>query len=345
MFALIKQLTEIAGPCGQEEAITSHMRALWRDGGFKTRQSPIGNVVARVGGKGKKLLLAAHGDELTFLVRDIHPDGFLWLANGQGWTRTWSQRNAFTIGQNVTVMARSGPLDGFIGAATGHIAAMALPEPNDLTWNDFWVETGMSAQQLADHGVTPGTRVIWRAETVQRGSFVTGKALDDRASLAVMTTLGQRLAARPKSLKWDVSLGCTIQEEIGLIGASAMATREQFDAVIIVEIGLAGDIPAVTSHALPLRLGAGPALIHKDSAVHYDYALTRRLEMTAADARVPIQHAVLSAFGSDGVTFMRADMPTAMIVFPARYTHTPFETAHIGDLNAMVDWLEAFVTL
>ena len=56
-----------------------------------------------------------------------------------------------------------------------------------------------------------------------------------------------------------------------------------------------------------------------------------------------LQHGVYTSFASDGMSFMKADIPTAMMVFPARYTHSPFETAHLGDNMAMVDWLEAFV--
>ena len=94
---------------------------------------------------------------------------------------------------------------------------------------------------------------------------------------------------------------------------------------------------------MPLRLGQGPVLVHKDSLVHYDHRVTQALERTAANAAIAIQHAVFGSFGSDGGEFMRADIPTALIAFPARYTHTPFETAHLGDIEAMVKWLEAFV--
>jgi putative aminopeptidase FrvX len=342
MFSLIKELTELNAPCGQEQAITQRMGALWRDAGLKTTRDALGNVLAELGGKGRTLLLAAHGDELTFLVRDIHPDGFLWLANGQAWMRTWSQRNAFTLGQRVTVLARAGDIDGFIGSTTGHIANMALPEPHDLTWNDFWVETGLTRAQLLAQGVHPGTRVVWRAQTLQRGRLITGKALDDRASLAVLTELARSVTR--KQARWQVTLACTVQEEVGAVGAAAIAAQRKFDAAVVVEIGLASDIPSIASHALPVQLGAGPALIHKDSAVHYDYALTQQMEQTANRANIALQHGVLSSFSSDGNSFMRAGIPSAMLTFPARYTHTPFETAHLDDLEAMRDALIAFVT-
>jgi endoglucanase len=341
MMDLIKELTDLSGPVGQEEIVLKRIEALWQAAGVQTERTRIGNILAHVGGQGKKLLLAAHADELTYLVRAIHPDGFLWLANGQAWQRSTSLRNSFTIGQRVTVLARSGPLPGVIATTAGHLASLALNEPAELTWNDFWVETGLSRDELLARGVTPGTRVIWDAVTEQWGPMVVGKALDDRVPLVVLTEVLRRVPVA--ELKWDLTLACTVQEEVGLIGASAVGAVGGFDAAIAVEIGLAGDIPGVPDHAMPLRLGEGPVLVHKDALVHYDYALTAALEKAAQTANIPIQHAVFGSFGSDGAAFMKADIPAALVAFPARYTHTPFETGHLGDIEALVDWLCAFV--
>ena len=94
---------------------------------------------------------------------------------------------------------------------------------------------------------------------------------------------------------------------------------------------------------LPVRLGAGPILVHKDALVHYDHALTMRLEAVAADAGIAIQHAIFGSFGSDGGALMKADIPSALVAFPTRYTHSPFETGHLGDIEALVEWLCAVV--
>lgn len=341
MFALIKELTELSGPIGQEGIVLDHIERLWREAGATTERTRTGNVLARGGGTGPKLLLAAHADELCYLVRAIDAGGFLWLANGQAWSRTTSQRNAFTIGQRVRVLARTGEIPGVIAAVTGHLASFALPEPKELTWDDFWVDTGLTRDELAARGVTPGTRIIWDATTEQFGPHVVGKALDDRVPLAVITEVLRRVPVAER--RWDVTLACTVQEEIGLIGAYALAAREQFDAAIAVEIGMAGDVPGVAERAMPLRLGAGPALVHKDALTHYDYALTAALERTAKAANISIQHAVFGSFGSDSAAFMKADIPAAMVAFPARYTHSPFETGHLADIEALVQWLCAFV--
>lgn len=341
MFEFIKELTELEGPVGQEAPVLDYIEKLWQSLGAQVSRTKIGNVIARCGGNGPKVLLAAHADELCYLVRAIDPGGFLWLANGQGWQRQVGNRNAFYMGQRVKVLARTGVIPGVIGTTTGHLASFALHELHDLTWDDFWVDTGLSHSQLLARGVTPGTRVIWDAATVQMGDHIVGKALDDRVPLAVISEVLRRV---PKEeLRCELTLACTVQEEIGLIGAAALAAHEQFDAAIAVEIGLAGDIPGVPYRAMPTRLGGGPLLVHKDAWVHYDHALTQRLEEVARAARIPIQHAVFGSFGSDGAAFIKADIPSALVAFPARYTHTPFETGHIDDIEGLVDWLCAFV--
>lgn len=341
MFDLIKELTEMTGPVGQEGPVLDRIEDLWREAGAQTERTRIGNVLARAGTRGPKVLLVAHADELCYLVRAIHPGGFLWLANGQGWNQTTSFRNAFTIGQRVRVLARSGEIPGVIATVTGHLATFALPEPPALTWRDFWVDTGLSRAELIARGVTPGTRIIWDATTERFGDHVVGKALDDRVPLAIATEVLRRVPA--DQLKCRLTLACSVQEEIGLIGASALSAREAYDAGIAIEVGLAGDIPAVADDMMPLALGAGPVLVHKDSLVHYDHSLTSRLETTAKEAGIPIQHAVFGSFGSDGAALMKADIPAALVAFPTRYTHTPFEMAHMGDIEALVEWLCAFV--
>jgi endoglucanase len=341
MFDLIKTLTELTGPVGQEAAVLDAVEQLWREAGAETERTRIGNVLGRVGERGPKILLAAHADELCYLVRAIDADGFLWLANGQAWQRTYGLRNAFTIGQRVRVLARSGEIPGVIATVTGHLASLALQEPQELTWNDFWVDTGLTREELLERGVTPGTRVIWDVTTQQFGPHVVGKALDDRVLLAVLTEVLRRVPA--DELACRLTVACTVQEEIGLVGAFALGTTEEFDAAVALEVGLAGDVPGAEERMMPVRLGEGPVLVHKDTLVHYDHALTTRLENVAAAAGISLQHAVFGSFGSDGSAFMKADIPSALVAFPTRYTHTPFETAHLDDIDALVDWMCTFV--
>lgn len=341
MFALIKELTELVGPVGQEQEVLDRVETLWRNEGLTVERTKIGNLFAHVGGEGPRVVMAAHADELTYLVRAIHPDGFLWLAGGQAWLRTAGLRNGFTIGQRVKVIGRNRIIPGVIATVTGHLASLTLPEPSELTWRDFWVDTGLTKEELAEAGGTVGTRVIWDATTEQFGPNVVGKAIDDRALLAVMIELVRRVPA--SEMRCHLTLAATVQEEIGLVGASALGNRHDYDAAVVLEIGLAGDVPGVQEDLMPLHLGKGPILVHKDSRVHYDYRVTKAFEKAAAEGGIPIQHGIFGSFGSDGGAFMMSDIPSALLAFPTRYTHTPFETAHLGDIENLVKWLEVFV--
>jgi endoglucanase len=341
VFELIKRLCELTGPSGQEGPVLAEVERLWREAGLATERTRTGTLVGRAGGRGRKVLLLAHADELCYLVRSIDPDGFLWLANGQAWTRTFGPRNWFTVGSRVRVLARSGELPGVIAAVTGHVATLRLPEKTDFDWDDLWVDTGLTRDELTARGVRPGTRVIWDAPCERLGSQFVGKALDDRVGLAAICEVVRRVPAA--ELGCDLAVAATVQEEIGVVGAAALAAREQFDAAIVVESGLAGDVPKVGQAAVPLRLGGGPALVHKDSLVHYDHALTTRLEQLAGERGIVLQHVVLGSFGSDGSSLMRADVPTALLAFPTRYTHTPFEMGSLIDVEAQVELLAAFV--
>ena len=341
MFDLIKELTELPGPVGQEDSVLERFKTLWQATGAKIEQTQIGNVLGRMNGDGPKLLLVAHADELCYLVRAIDESGFLWLARGQSWSREASRRTNF-MGQRVKVLSPTEDIPGVIATATGHAGQLFLEEPHSLTWDDFWVDTGLSREALLEKSVTPGTRIIWDTPTTQMGPHIVGKALDDRVPLAILTELIRRL--NPTDLVWNLTVACTVQEEIGLIGAAALGGLETFDAAIALEIGLAGDIPGITARDLPIKLGEGPLLIHKDAGVHYDYRLTQQLAETAQQANIPIQHAIFGSFRSDGVELMKADIPSALMAFPGRYTHSPFETGHLADIEAMVDWLYAFVT-
>ena len=341
MFDLVQQLCDLTGPSGQEGPVLDAVETLWREAGCQTERTRLGTVIGRAGGTGPKVLLAAHADELCYLVRSIDPKGYLWLANGQAWTRLVGQRNWFTVGQRVRVLARSGELPGVIASVTGHAASLRLNDRPEFDWDDLWVDTGLTEPELRRRGVTPGTRVVWDQATYRLGENVVGKALDDRAALAAICEVARRVPQG--ELGCDLVVAATVQEEIGIVGATALAARERFDAAIIVESGLAGDVPKLGDQAVPLRLGGGVGLVHKDSMVHYDHRLTARLEQLAETEGIPLQHAVFGSYGSDGAAFMRADVPAALVTFPTRYTHTPFETASLADLDSLVALLSAFV--
>jgi tetrahedral aminopeptidase len=337
LVPLVVELTTMVGPSGYEHDVQSWLEARWRAAGCETRRNRVGNLFAKVGGSGPRLLFAAHADEIAFLVKSVHPNGHLLLT-----TNTLGSEllypNPFVVAHPFVVVTRRGHLPGVIGAMTGHVMTRTQRESRTLDWPDIFVDIGArSRDEALAWGVRVGDPVVAATPTRRVGHNLVGKAMDDRAALAIMTLLAETLER--EALAYELWFVSTVQEEIGLVGADSVTG---FDLAIALEVGLAGDIPPIDPLHLPAVLGGGPLIGHKDAQVHYDVDLIHRLDDCAAAAGIPVQHLVFPQFSSDGRRFMGNDIPTALLAYPTRYTHTPAETVDVHDLLGMVDLLAAF---
>jgi len=334
----VVSLTEMIGPTGYEDDIQDWLEARWSAAGCETHRSRVGNLYARVGGAGPKLLIAAHADEISLRVKSITDEGHLLLTSGTGGSEL-QPPNASYLAQPCVVVTPRGQVPGVVGGATGHVMKKEQRESTRVDWGDIFLDIGARSRDDAlAWGVHVGAPVVPAVPTGRVGANLVGKAMDDRAALAVMTQLAERIDRH--DLAYELWFASTVQEEIGLIGARSVTG---FDLAIALEIGLAGDVPPVGLHHIPVRLGAGPILGHKDAAVTYDVKLTRRLQRVAEREGVAVQHLVFLNFGSDGAAFMANDVPTALLAFPTRYSHSPVETIDERDLADVLRLLEAFV--
>jgi endoglucanase len=340
VFDLVKRLCDLPGPTGMEAPVQDAMRELWGPYVERTWETPVGNLFARVGGRGPKFLIGAHADEICLLVRDISPDGFLWLSTGQGeMTNSWP--NPLAFGQPVHVLGRRGAVPGILARASGHIRTDAERQSDRLDWPEVFVDLGLSSRDaVARTGITIGAPVIFDVATRRLGDLVVGKAMDDRAALAIMTEVARRIDK--KALKYDLHFVSTVQEEVGLAGAYSVGP--EYAGAIALDVGLVADIPSVPQERFPARIGGGPILGYKDIKVHYDRKILDRLAALAEQRGIPTQPLIFSRYTSDGVAFIYAGIPTGLLAWATRYTHSPFEMVHLRDLEQCVDLLIAYLT-
>ncbi|HYM71312.1 MAG TPA: M20/M25/M40 family metallo-hydrolase [bacterium] len=342
MFELVKTLTELTGPTGREDEVQAWIARAWSERGLRVEHTPIGNVMAHLGGTGPKLLIGAHADEICFRVKSVDDQGFVWLTAGRG---LGEQRppEPTPLGLVAEILTETGIVRGTFVTVTGHVMTRqqrARAEREGTDWMDFYVDIGARTRADAESlGIHPGCPVINAVATRREGKNIVGKAMDDRAALALMTAMLDGLDR--SRLQYDVWFTSTIAEEIGLIGARSVAAG--FDVGLIVEVGLAGDIPLVDRRQMPVSLGAGPIVVHKDMTLPYSTAPTRAVIRAARGAGIPFQHAVFQNFSSDGREWIQEGVPTAMVAFPCRYTHSPNETVQESDLVLTADLLRAFV--
>ncbi len=231
-----------------------------------------------------------------------------------------------------------------LAAASGHVIGGRNSQKERFEWNDYFVDVGVRSQAEAEAiGLEPGCRVIWNPPTRRVGRNIVGKAMDDRAALAIATLAGERLAVRD-DLAYEVWLASTVQEENGLLGASSVVDDVSFDVCLALDVGLTGDIPGPDPRDFPAKLGGGPIVVYQDATCHYSRRLSDQLVGLARQHEMPVQRAVFQHYGSDGAALIRRGVETALLTYPTRYTHSPIETVDENDLLACVDLLVAFAT-
>jgi len=334
-------LTNLPGPTGQEGRVLQWCHDRWSDLGAHVEVQPVGNVLARIPGNGPKLVIQGHADEIGFLVKSIDERGFVWLATAQVGPHHPHAR--YPVGQTALILGRNGEqIPGLFTTVTGHILATRA-EKHHLEANDLFVDLGVESKEEAETlGVYPGASVIWNPPVRHIGKRFVSKAIDDRVALALVTHLLAEVDR--EALAYDLTVAATVQEEIGLIGATSLGERGEFDLGIAIDNGPLGDYPGVDPREMPIRLGHGPTLVYKDNSAHYDRRIIQRLRNVALANDIPVQETVVQGMGTDGAALIRRGIPTAMLMIATRYTHSPFEMGDARDLDAALALLKAFVT-
>jgi endoglucanase len=156
-----------------------------------------------------------------------------------------------------------------------------------------------------------------------------------------MIKLAQRLEGEKTNC--DLYMASTIQEEIGVKGAEALA-GERYDSAIALDIGLAGDYPALEKGRMPINLGDGPVIVYKDNRIHYNIEVIKELKATAEQNNIPYQHGVFIYYGSDSGAMIAGNTKPNLLAPPCRYSHLPIEMIHEKDLENTVELLYHYLT-
>ena len=330
-FGLLRDLTEAHGPVGYEDEPRELVVAELERSTDRVRTDAMGNAVGTVEGGETELLVAAHVDEIGFMVTDVDDDGFLRVDALGGW-------NPETLrAQRVRVHADGGadPVDGVLGAVPAHVRDADEP----LSVADLAVDLGLTAAEARER-VSVGDPVTLRAPTERLGNCITGKALDDRAGVWAVLRAAER--ADPTA---TVHFCATTQEEVGLRGARALGVDLDPDLALAVDGTLERGVPGVDDADRVTELGAGVGIKRKDATVLPTPSVVEWLESLAADRAIPAQAEVASNIGTDTGALQTAAgaTPVGALSVPVRYHHSPVETAHARDLRAVADLLTAAV--
>lgn len=325
MEALIKQLAEAWGPSGFEHQIRDLIRAEVESTAEEISVDALGNLICRIGSGEKRIMTAAHMDEIGVIVSHIDKQGYARFSN------IGTLFPAALMGARVRF--ENGVI-GVIGVEHQYSKRRELP-----TLDGFFIDTALDGSSAAVQVGDPGAFI---GETIIRGSRITGKSLDNRINCAVQIETMRRIAQQ--GTPHTVYFVFTVQEEVGSRGARPAAYSLEPDLALVLDVTGAGDQPH--GKTMDTKLGAGAAIKTRDTGLIVPAAVKNLLIQRAEDAGIPYQVEVTDAATTDGsgIHVARAGIPTGVISIPTRYTHTTSETADLGDVAAVVDLLTAVLS-
>lgn len=337
---LLRRLSEAPGVSGREEQVRAVVIEALRPLVDEVTVDALGNVIAtkrgtKRGTSDRRVMLAAHMDEIGFMVRYIEEAGFLRVQPLGGFDAR------VLIAQRVRVHTTSGEaLRGVLTPGGKNYHILAEDKNSVPKVDEFYVDLGLPSERVTEL-VSIGDPVTMDRACEQVGSCVIGKAMDDRAGVFTMIEAMRRLGKHEAT----VIAVATVQEEVGLRGAGTAAYAVQPDVAIALDVTAAMDTPGFGSAEAVTKLGAGAAIKVFDASHIPNYKLVAHLRAVAERGNVPFQLEVLPRGGTDAAAMQRsrAGATAITVSLPTRYLHTPNEMVDLADLDAAATLLARYL--
>ncbi|TYR75965.1 M42 family metallopeptidase [Rossellomorea vietnamensis] len=342
MLKVIRDLTDLSGPSGFEQPITSYIKEKVQSLSDQVKVDGIGNVIASLKGNkpGPKILVTAHMDEVGFIVKKIEKNGLLRFEKIGG------HDDRILLAQKVTIRSKSGPRLGIIGTISAHYQKFDTPG-KIRDYRQLYIDVGASSpEEVAELGIGVSDPVTWTSSVEHLGSEQTGKivgkAFDDRAGCAVVIKTLEDLQNR--EFRGEVVALFAVQEEVGLRGAKVAIANIDFDTAIAIDAAVVSDTPEDVMDD-SLRLGDGAGIKVMDGSLITHPAIRDKLIGLSREKEIPYQLEIFTGIGTDAgaVTLANKDVPSGVLSIPSRNAHSPVEVIDLKDLAAVQELLVEFV--
>ena len=335
LFQTIEELVMLHSPSGVESEINDRLMEKFAALGVNAWLDRADNAIVLIPGRNRErsIAITAHKDEIGAIVKTIGEKGRVEVRKlGGAFPWVYGEGVVDLLGDNQTI-------SGILSFGSRHVShespQKAQQEKTSLTWENAWIETKCTAEELAEAGIRPGTRMVvgkHRKRPLRMKDWIASYTLDNKASVAILLALAECL----KEPAVNVYLVASAKEEVGAIGALYFSQRQQLDALIALEI-----CPIAAEY--PIEDGDKPVLLVQDGYGIYDEGLNAQLRAAAAAAGVEVQLATISGFGSDASIAMKFGhvARAACLAFPTQNTHG-YEIAHLGAIDNCARILKAY---
>ncbi|HCK67158.1 MAG TPA: aminopeptidase [Anaerolineae bacterium] len=328
MKQLLKTLTETFGPSGYEDEVRKVIAKEIKSLADEMSVDALGNLIARIkpaknSKNPKKIMLAAHMDEIGVIASHIDKNGFVRFTNIGG---TFGR---YTLGARVR----------FTNGVTGVVGYDRLENIDSvLPINKMYIDVGATSKN--DCPVKVGDFGAFERSFIEMGNRWVAKSMDDRSGVVVLIETMRAIKSSPH----DLYFVFTTQEEVSLKGAKSAAYSIDPDIGIAVDVTATGDTPA--SIKMAMELGKGPCIKIKDAGMLSDPRVINWMIQTAEKSKIPYQREVLLGGTTDAsvIQISRAGVMAGAISIPCRYVHSASEMIDVDDLKNSIKLLTVMLT-
>lgn len=333
MIELLKDLSQLHGPCGFEEDVAIYIANRLRGKVDSIDVDGAGNVIVTKKGNqpGPTIVVAAHMDEVGFIVKKIENNGLIRFEKLGG------HDDRILLSQRVQVKTKTGMRSGVIGTISAHMVKFDDPQ-KVRAHKQLYIDIGASSKTEAEQlGVEVGDSIVWHPHfDYLTDTRVSGKAFDDRAGCAILISVLEDLQA--SDFSGEIIGAFTVQEEVGLRGARAVSHGVTADIAIALDTTAVSDTPEeMMDHTLSLGNGTGIKVI--DFSLIANKKVKDHLVELAKKHHISYQLEVFPGIGTDAGELSLAGngIPTGVLSIPSRYAHSSIETIDTKDYQATKD--------
>lgn len=330
-FDLLKQICEEPGTSGFEKRIRDLVIKEVTPLVDKVEVDHIGNVTAiKNGSESKKVMLAAHMDEIGFIVSHIDDKGFIKFKPLGGFDpKTLTSMRVWVHGKQ--------DIKGVMGGKPIHLMS-AEERGKKLKLNDYFIDTGLPADKVKEL-INIGDPITRRGDLEEFGDTVVGKSLDNRVSVFILIEVLRAL--KDTDVPYDIYAVFTTQEEVGCRGAKVAALNINPDFGINLDTTIAFDTPEAKPEEMITALGKGTAIKIMDSSVISDYRMVSFMKQMAAKHNIDWQAELMIGGGTDSSQLQQMAMDGGAIVggvsIPTRNIHQTIEMCNKADIQKSID--------
>ncbi|VEU62833.1 M42 family peptidase [Mycoplasmopsis bovirhinis] len=341
LFERLKHYMELSAISRFEETIVDNLKLGIKVGSFEISRDKLGSVIFYKKSKkvnAPKVMIAAHMDEVGYMVRSIKDNGNLMVTPIGGiWPST-------VIGTKAIVIS-SETKQQFVGVF-GHTSIHIITNEKykaAMTNDELYVDLGFKTKkEVEEHKINIGDQILMTGETVQlANNLVGGKAMDNRAGVTSLEFIANNVA--DLDLDCDLYLVGTVQEEVGTRGARTAVQIINPDIAFALDTGAAHDTTGA-KEGTPV-LGNGVSVLVKDGGTLPDPKLIKYLFEISKKHNIPAYKYVAGGGGTDAAELQFAPGGAAVmtISIPQRYLHSPIGVASLIDIQATIDLLTEFI--